>query len=97
MLPFAQSRAPPDALRAMLQQIVRDATITEYREEIGAARYARSPERQGERAGLRDATGAVRSNAAGTDDLLHDHDAPDGAAHTVSVSAPRRLTAAVRE
>ena len=53
VLPFAQSSAPPDALRAMLQQLVQDVITAEFSEEIGAARYARSPERRDVRNGYR--------------------------------------------
>lgn len=45
-LPYAQSSAPPEALRVMLRQFVQEVITAEFSEEIGAARYARSPERQ---------------------------------------------------
>ena len=53
VLPCAQSSAPPDALRTMLQQLVQDVITAEFSEEIGAARYARSPERRDVRNGYR--------------------------------------------
>lgn len=53
VLPFAQSSAPPDVLRAMLQQLVQEVITAEFSEEIGAARYARSPDRRDVRDGSR--------------------------------------------
>jgi putative transposase len=53
VLPFAQSSVPPDVLRAMLQQLVQEVIISEFSDEIGAARYARSPERRDVRNGYR--------------------------------------------
>lgn len=46
----AQSSAPPDVLRAMLQQPLQDVITAEFSKEVGAAQYARSPERRDVRA-----------------------------------------------
>ena len=53
VLPFAQSSATPDVLRTMLQQLVHEIITTEFSEEIGAARSARSPDRRDVRNGYR--------------------------------------------
>lgn len=53
VLPFAQSVAPPDALRLMLRQLVQDVIETEFQDLVGAARYARSATRRDVRNGTR--------------------------------------------
>lgn len=53
VLPFAQSGAPPDALRAMLSQLVHDVIEAEFAGFVGAGRYERSPERRDVRNGHR--------------------------------------------
>ena len=46
VLPFAQSVAPPDAIRLLLRQLVQDVIETAFHEFVGAARYARSDTRR---------------------------------------------------
>ena len=53
VLPPAQPSAPPDALRAMLTQLVHDVIETEFADPVGAARYERTAERRGVRNGYR--------------------------------------------
>lgn len=53
VLPFAQSAAPPDALRAMLSQLIHDVLETEFAGVVGAARFERTAERRGVRNGYR--------------------------------------------
>lgn len=53
VLPFAQPSAPPDALRAMLSQLVHDVIATEFAGVVGAAPYERTAERRGVRNGYR--------------------------------------------
>lgn len=53
VLPFAQPSAPPDALRAMLAQLVHDVLETEFAGVVGAGRYERTAERRGVRNGYR--------------------------------------------
>ena len=53
VLPFAQFSAPPDVLRTMLRQLVQEVIATEFRQEIGAERYARTAERRDVRNGYR--------------------------------------------
>jgi putative transposase len=53
VLPFAQSSGTPDVLRTMLQQLVHEVIAAEFSAEIGAERYARSPDRRDVRNGYR--------------------------------------------
>ena len=53
VLPLAQSAAPEDALRTMLQQLIHETLEREFQQFLGAAPFERSPARRGVRNGHR--------------------------------------------
>lgn len=53
ILPLAQSAAPEDALRTMLQRLIHDTLEREFQQFLGAAPFERSPARRGVRNGHR--------------------------------------------